>query len=220
MTKARDISRYGLGVGIQSASSVIAGVGITQLNFIGAGNTFKVSGGTVDIDIDGLTNTTNINTTGIITATSFSGTLTGNVNTTGIITATSFSGTLTGNVNTTGIITATGGFNIGIQSAGVDQAIGVITAINFIGSGNTFRYSTSTKTLDVSISGGSGGGGGVSTTGILSCRAIANSALIFESLDLGDSFAQGTNYAMVGPITITGTATTVTVGAGVSYVIV
>lgn len=180
MTKARDISRYGLGVGIQSASSVIAGVGITQLNFIGAGNTFRVSGGTVDIDIDGLTNTTNI--------------------------------------NTSGIVTATGGFNIGIQSAGVNQTTGVITAINFIGSGNTFRYDASTKTIDVSISGG--GGGGVSTTGILSCRAIANSALVFESLTLGDSFAQGTNYAMVGPITITGTATTVTVGAGVSYVIV
>lgn len=118
MTKAANFADYGLGVGIQSASSVIAGVGVTQLNFIGAGNTFRVSGGTVDISISG------------------------------------------------------------------------------------------------------GGGGGVSTTGILSCRAIANSALIFESLDLGDSFAQGTNYAMVGPITITGTATTVTVGAGVSYVIV
>jgi hypothetical protein len=118
MTKARDISRYGLGVGIQSASSVIAGVGITQLNFIGAGNTFRVDGGTVDISISG------------------------------------------------------------------------------------------------------GGGGGVSTTGILSCRAIANSALIFESIELGDSFAQGTNYAMIGPITVVGGGTTVTVGAGVSYVIV
>lgn len=159
MTKARDISRYGLGVGIQSAGSVISGVGVTQLNFIGTGNTFRVSGGTVDISIQG-------------------------------------------------------GGGIGIQSAGTQIGTGV-TQLNFIGAGNTFRLSNGT--VDVSIS---GGGGGVSTTGILSCRAIANSALIFESLDLGDSFAQGTNYAMVGPITITGTATTVTVGAGVSYVIV
>ena len=53
MTKARDISRYGLGVGIQSAGSVVTGVGITQLNFIGAGNTFRVSDGTVDISISG-----------------------------------------------------------------------------------------------------------------------------------------------------------------------
>lgn len=106
------------------------------------------------------------------------------------------------------------GLGVGIQSAGTQIGTGV-TQLNFIGAGNTFRLSNGT--VDVSIS---GGGGGVSTTGILSCRAIANSALIFESLDLGDSFAQGTNYAMVGPITITGTATTVTVGAGVSYVIV
>jgi len=117
MTKARDISRYGLGVGIQSGSNTISGVGITQLNFIGAGNTFRVAGGTVDISIQG-------------------------------------------------------------------------------------------------------GGGGVSTTGILSCRAVANSSLIFESLDLGDSFNQGTNYAMIGPITVIGSGTTVTVGAGVSYVII
>ena len=120
MTKARDISRYGLGVGIQSAGSVVTGVGITQLNFIGAGNTFRVSGGTVDI----------------------------------------------------------------------------------------------------SISGGGGSSSGVSTTGILSCRGIANSALVFESITLGDSFVQGTNYAMIGPITVTGAGTTITVGAGVSYVII
>jgi len=158
MTKARDISRYGLGVGIQSASSVIAGVGITQLNFIGTGNTFRVSGGTVDISIQG-------------------------------------------------------GGGIGIQSGGSQIGTGV-TQLNFIGTGNTFRLSNGT--VDVSIS----GGGGVSTTGILSCRAVANSALIFESLDLGDSFAQGTNYAMIGPITVIGSGTTVTVGAGVSYVII
>ena len=39
-------------VGIQSAGSVI-GVGITQLNFIGVGNTFKVDGTTVDVSIQG-----------------------------------------------------------------------------------------------------------------------------------------------------------------------
>ena len=40
------------GVGIQSASTQI-GVGVTQLNFIGAGNTFAVSGNTVDVSIAG-----------------------------------------------------------------------------------------------------------------------------------------------------------------------
>lgn len=159
MTKAANFADYGLGVGIQSAGSVISGVGVTQLNFIGTGNTFRVSGGTVDISIQG-------------------------------------------------------GGGIGIQSAGTQIGTGV-TQLNFIGTGNTFRLSNGT--VDVSIS---GGGSGVSTTGILSCRAIANSALIFESIDLGDSFAQGTNYAMIGPITVTGSGTTVTVGAGVSYVII
>ena len=160
MTKARDISRYGLGVGIQSAGSVVTGVGITQLNFIGAGNTFRVSGGTVDISISG-------------------------------------------------------GGGVGIQSASAQIGVG-ITQLNFIGTGNTFRVSSGT--VDISISGG--GGSGVSTTGILSCRGIANSALIFESITLGDSFVQGTNYAMIGPITVTGAGTTITVGAGVSYVII
>ena len=39
-------------VGIQSAVTVM-GVGITQLNFIGVGNTFKVDGTTVDVSIQG-----------------------------------------------------------------------------------------------------------------------------------------------------------------------
>lgn len=41
-------------VGIQSAGTVI-GAGITQLNFIGVGNTFKVTGTTVDVSISGNT---------------------------------------------------------------------------------------------------------------------------------------------------------------------
>ena len=39
-------------IGIQSGGTVI-GAGITQLNFIGAGNTFAVNGTTVDISIQG-----------------------------------------------------------------------------------------------------------------------------------------------------------------------
>jgi hypothetical protein len=42
----------GLGVGIQSGGSVV-GHGITQLNFIGAGNTFAVHDTTVNISIAG-----------------------------------------------------------------------------------------------------------------------------------------------------------------------
>ena len=71
------------------------------------------------------------------------------------------------NINATGIVTATGGFNIGIQSAGVEQTTGVVTAINFIGTGNTFAYNAGTKTVDVSIEGGGGGGATLDITASL-----------------------------------------------------
>ena len=57
-----------------------------------------------------------------------------------------------------GELNVTGGFNIGIQSGGTDIATGVITAINFIGAGNTAVYDTVSKTVDISISGSGGGG--------------------------------------------------------------
>ena len=61
------------------------------------------------------------------------------------------------NIFTTGIITALGGVDaIGIMSAGVSQATGIITALNFIGAGNTVLYNQATSTVDISISGGSG----------------------------------------------------------------
>lgn len=65
----------------------------------------------------------------------------------------------TGNINAVGVITATGGINaIGIQSAGVVIASGIITALNFVGTGNTVIYNSATKTVDISISGGGGSG--------------------------------------------------------------
>ena len=62
------------------------------------------------------------------------------------------------NISAAGTITAAGGFNIGIQSAGVDVTTGVVTALNFIGAGNTFAYDSTSKTVDISIAGGGGGG--------------------------------------------------------------
>ena len=56
-------------IGIQSAGTQI-GAGITQLNFVGAGNTFKVTGTTVDVSISGNTGaggTWNSYTAGIAT---------------------------------------------------------------------------------------------------------------------------------------------------------
>ena len=61
------------------------------------------------------------------------------------------------NVDSIGVITARSGIQgIGIQSAGVNVAVGVITALNFIGAGNTFAVSGTT--VDISIAGGGGPG--------------------------------------------------------------
>jgi hypothetical protein len=91
---------------------------------------------------------------GTVTAPTFQGTAT---------TATTALGfSTTASVNTSGIITATGGFNIGIQSGGTNITTGVITAINFIGSGNTFSYNSATKVVDVTISSSSSGFSSVS----------------------------------------------------------
>ena len=67
--------------------------------------------------------------------------------------------TTTDGVSVSGIITATEGIDaIGIQSGGVNIATGIITALNFIGTGNTFAVNGTV--VDISISGGGGGGGG------------------------------------------------------------
>ena len=84
-----------------------------------------------------------------------------------------------------GIVTAGGGFNIGIQSAGIVIAKNVgINTLNFVGSGNSITYFAATNTLDVSIAGSSGGGGGgvsetsasVSTTSATSCGSFAKAS--------------------------------------------
>lgn len=203
----------------------------TQIQFNDAG----VVGASANLTFDG----SNVRVSGALTATAVSSTWSqvglGLTFKTGIATNFTVSGvssvgsgitlTSTGDIIFAGILTGRGSgligvstnfiASVGIQSAGTIIGAG-ITQLNFIGAGNTFRVSGTT--VDISISGGAAAG--VSTTGILSCRGIANSALIFESITLDDSFAQGTNYAMIGPITVTGAGTTITVGVGVSYVII
>ena len=63
-----------------------------------------------------------------------------------------------GDQSINGSLSASGGFNVGIQSSGTDIATGVITAINFIGAGNSAVYDAVSKTVDISISGSGGGG--------------------------------------------------------------
>ena len=62
--------------------------------------------------------------------------------------------TTSNGVTITGDISATGGTNaIGIQSGGLNISAGIITALNFVGAGNTFSVNGST--VDISIAAGS-----------------------------------------------------------------
>ena len=134
------------------------------------------------------------------------------------------------NVNSSGIITATNGLDaIGIQSGGINISTGIITAINFVGLGNTFAVNGTT--VDVSISGNAGAGGtwhgysagiatvksvGVNTstlddtdlTGIgnsFKGLYIANGMVIHDNTLSGNHYI-GTNFSgmMAGPVSVTG----------------
>ena len=188
----------------------------------------------------------NIKSTGIITATKFDGpfdslTVSGNL---------SIGGTLTyedvTNVDSVGLITARNGLivsgaaatfsngiqGIGIQSGGLNVAVGVLTALNFIGAGNTFKVTGST--VDISIQGGGGGGGGAFTTSVTGVQTssvivgigttttddpdlqgigntakglyISNGMMIMDNTVHGNHYI-GTNFngLMVGPVNINGT---------------
>ena len=133
----------------------------------------------------------------------------------------------------TGILTATNGLDaIGIQSGGVNISTGIITAINFIGLGNTFAVNGTT--VDVSISGNAGAGGTWSsyTAGIATTKSVGINTNNFDDPDVvgaGNSFQglyisngmmitdnslHGNHYIgpafnglMAGPVSIEGTLT-------------
>ena len=188
----------------------------------------------------------NIHSSGIITATKFDGpfdslTVSGNL---------SIGGTLTyedvTNIDSVGLITARNGLivtgaaatfsngiqGIGIQSGGLNVAVGVLTALNFIGAGNTFKVTGSI--VDISIQGGGGGGGGAFTTSVTGVQTssvivgigttttddpdlqgigntakglyISNGMMIMDNTVHGNHYI-GTNFngLMVGPVNIEGT---------------
>lgn len=113
---------------------------------------------------------------GIITASSIvatTGTFSGNVSIAGTVTYEDVTnidsiGVITarsdiivgGGVSAAGVITAIGGFNLGISSAGTPITTGPVTTLNFVGTGNTFIYNASTKTVNISIAGGGNAGAG------------------------------------------------------------
>ena len=116
------------------------------------------------------------------------------------------------NIFTTGIITALGGVDaIGIMSAGISQATGIITALNFIGTGNTVLYNQATSTVDISIAGGGGGAVGAGTDKVF----YENDQTVTQSYTI----SAGKNAMVAGPIAIA-SGETVTVPSGSELTIV
>lgn len=113
-----------------------------------------------------------------------------------------------------------GSFNIGIQSAGLNITTGVVTALNFIGAGNTFTYNASTKTVNISIAGGGGGGGygsfnpGITTNtsatltaiggDILTLPSTVGSRYIIHSINASNIAIGNTEVNVIGAFDISG----------------
>jgi len=105
-----------------------------------------------------------------------------------------------GTLSSSGVVTSVGGFNLGISSAGTTVSSGPVKTLNFIGTGNTFTYNSSTRTLDISIqSGGSAGAGGT---------WASNSAGIHTSKNVGIGTTVSRNaLTVIGNATISGVVT-------------
>ena len=125
-----------------------------------------------------------------------------------------------------GELNVTGGVNIGIQSGGTDIATGVITAINFIGAGNTAVYDTVSKTVDISISGSGGGGLGTAINyaddatatpfSYIDREATVSENLMLDTTKAGES--ESIIVSVIPNITINSGAA-VTVGTGKTMII-
>ena len=136
-----------------------------------------------------------------------------------------------GDQTLSGELTATSGFVVGISSAGTlindDSGPTGITTLNFIGSGNTIAYNSSTRTVDISIAGG-GGGGGIGTAIKYSDETtdspfsyIEPSAIVEENMDLNTTNAGVTSTYIVSVVPTVNVASgvAVTVGSGKSMII-
>ena len=116
------------------------------------GSNLAVAGVTTSqhLNITGFTTVVNQSVTGV--ATIGSNLAVAGVTTTQHLNVTGF--TTVVNQSITGVLTVSNGIQgIGIQSAGFNIAVGLITAINFVGAGNSFSYNSGTKTVDINIGG-------------------------------------------------------------------
>ena len=131
-----------------------------------------------------------------------------------------------GDQSLSGSLSATGGFNVGIQSGGTDIATGVITAINFIGAGNTAVYDAVSKTVDISISGSGGGGLGTAINyaddatatpfSYIDREAIVTENLLLDTTKAGES--ESIIVSVIPNITVN-SGVAITVGTGKTMVI-
>ena len=176
---------------------------------------------TDNVSVNNLTVAGNLDVTGDLT---YDETVSRNLNVTGVATVASgivstgdFKiGTATtlsqDNIFTTGIVTALGGLDaIGIQSAGTNMAVGVITALNFVGSGNTFLYDASNQTIDISIAGGGGGAVGAGTDKVF----YENDQTVTQSYTI----SAGKNAMAAGPLAVA-SGQTITIPSGSELTIV
>jgi hypothetical protein len=135
-----------------------------------------------------------------------------------------------GDLTVSGVTSSSGGFNIGIQSRGVDITTGPIKTLNFLGIGNTFAFNSSLKTVDITIQGGAGGTWSSYTAGIATSKSVGintdnldnsnltgvgnsfqgiyiSNGMIVVDNELNGNHYIGTNFngLMAGPVTVNGT---------------
>jgi len=121
----------------------------------------------------------------------------------------------TGGLNITGVATATGGIDaIGIHSGGVAIHSGIITALNFVGTGNTFAVRG--NTVDISISGGGGGGASV----VYDATVFAYKNVIDSNIDLDLPQKTAVIYADPDVTVDIESGSTLSVGDGVFFSII
>ena len=220
-------SAPGLGVAIQVRHIGFAGATSSAVTgFYGrTGNATLTTADNVSVG--------NINSTGVVTATSFVGNVTGNLS--GNVSGTAVTATTADITNLTGTLSGVSTnfvSAIGIQSGGTVIGAG-ITQLNFVGLGNTFAVNGTT--VDISISGGSAGAGGTWATyaaGIATSKSVgvnttnldnselvgagnsfqglyvSNGMIIFDNTLTGNHYI-GTNYSglIAGPANVTGVLT-------------
>ena len=221
-------------LGITSATNLtsqqlnVSGITTTQfLNVTGVGTvaTLGVTGVTTSLHlgVSGITTTQFLNVTGVGTVATLgvTGVTTSQfLSVTGVATVASAVTMSSGGVNITGVLTASNGIQgIGIQSGGFNIATGIITALNFVGAGNSFSYNVGTKTVDINIGGGQwtyadtgntetssifrvNGNVGVGTTDPTSKLTVSGNALITGVATIGSGVTISS-----GGINITGVLT-------------